>query len=469
LVAYSKQFSRNIGHNFNDKTIVLTAITGSAATEIGGSTTAKTFAYNRQNDIATGDDVEFFKDTRLNVVDEISFAGYTKVLAGMSAKLKSFTDCLDFIYGKHSICFLGDFCQLESIYKDDIYKTRNGIYWEQALNCMVELKGSHRFNECEEMKRIMNNIRNNELSVEDRKSLNSRVINDNDVQKPNPLITKYAVFYNEKRAELNASIFRKYLNTFHKDKLESDIPTSAIVLKANTKWGKSKIPLTFDQRKVLFEQCSESHVKRGQTQMCAPLLCLFSGCNLMVTTNQDVSGGIANGTTCKFRKVILKPEVQLEKIRMYDCWVNAISMEQIKHIEVEWQDCNHFVGTFKLKPETGIFVVQYPIEEFGLKSRIQTKIELQYIPVIVNNATTGHKLQGKTVTSLVIAEWSKVKNWAYVVLSRVKTLKGLFLKKPLPEDIDFSHAHSYLGMMKDLRQKILATPEQVSDLKNFRI
>jgi hypothetical protein len=57
--------------------------------------------------------------------------------------------------------------------------------------------------------------------------------------------------------------------------------------------------------------------------------------------------------------------------------------------------------------------------------------------VIVNHATTGHNLQGKSVKSLVIAEWPKVRNWAKVVLSGVKTLGGLFLMKPIPEDIIF--------------------------------
>jgi hypothetical protein len=33
--------------------------------------------------------------------------------------------------------------------------------------------------------------------------------------------------------------------------------------------------------------------------------------------------------------------------------------------------------------------------------------------------------QGKSVNELVVAEWSKVKNWAYVVLSRVRSLAGL--------------------------------------------
>ena len=87
------------------------------------------------------------QDTRLSVIDEISFAAYNSVLGKISNNLKTFTECQEYIYGKHAICFLGDFCQLETIGGDCIYKNRNGIFWEQALTCMVELKGTHRFND----------------------------------------------------------------------------------------------------------------------------------------------------------------------------------------------------------------------------------------------------------------------------------------------------------------------------------
>jgi dimeric dUTPase (all-alpha-NTP-PPase superfamily) len=90
---------------------------------------------------------------------------------------------------------------------------------------------------------------------------------------------------------------------------------------------------------------------------------------------------------------------ELEKIGMYDYWVHAVGMDVVEYIEVEWQDCDHFVGKFQLKPKVGTFRVKYPISEFGIKSQIQTNIELQYLPVIMNQATTGHKLQGKTVKS----------------------------------------------------------------------
>jgi hypothetical protein len=418
----------------------------------------------RDNDNATPDDLNSFRDTRLIFIDEISLAGYKSILRKVSANLKNFTECRDKIYGKHPICFLGDFCQLEPVGGDPIYNTRNGIYWEQALNCMVELKGTHRFNSCPHMRRIMPNLRNGVLSEEDRKILNSRVINGRGVKKPDPLTTKYAVSRNIKRDEINVGVFRNYLQTYHKGKSESEIPLSAIVIMSTTKWNKSQRALSFDQRKVLFEECSESHC-RIQTQMCNPFLCLFTGCNLMVTKNIEVLIGIANGTTCKVRKVILKANSEMKKIKVYDCWVNSVSIEDVEQIEVEWLDCDKFVGTFRLTSQKGTFRVQYPICEFGINQRVNTNIEFRYFPVISNHATTGHKLQGKTVTSLVIEEWCKRKNWAYVVLSRVRTLGGLFMTRPIPEDIDFSPPSNYLDMMQNLRDNILAIPEQVSDLK----
>ena len=60
------------------------------------------------------------------------------------------------------------------------------------------------------------------------------------------------------------------------------------------------------------------------------------------------------------------------------------------------------------------------------------------LPIICNNATTGHKLQGCTIKELYVQSLIKQKNWVYVVLSRVKMIKGLYLREPLKhEDLDF--------------------------------
>ena len=50
----------------------------------------------------------------------------------------------------------------------------------------------------------------------------------------------------------------------------------------------------------------------------------------------------------------------------------------------------------------------------------------------MNDATTGHKLQGMSKDKLIVVSWSFIANWIYVVLSRERTLKGLFFLKPTP-------------------------------------
>jgi hypothetical protein len=64
----------------------------------------------QKTNYARTEDIDFFKDTRLSVIDEISFVAYQSTLTKISENLKSFTECREHIYG-----FLGDFCQLEAI------------------------------------------------------------------------------------------------------------------------------------------------------------------------------------------------------------------------------------------------------------------------------------------------------------------------------------------------------------------
>ena len=57
-------------------------------------------------------------------------------------------------------------------------------------------------------------------------------------------------------------------------------------------------------------------------------------------------------------------------------------------------------------------------------------------PVSSNGVTTGHKLQGCSLTSLAVFELHYQQNWTYVILSRVTTSKGLFLSEPLSLNLD---------------------------------
>lgn len=80
------------------------------------------------------------------------------------------------------------------------------------------------------------------------------------------------------------------------------------------------------------------------------------------------------------------------------------------------------------------------------------------LPVIVNNATTGHKLQGSSVDMLFIHNWSYVMNWVYVMLSRVRTLDGLYARKQLSNNLkNYDVPDKLKRMIKQFQTRQAAT------------
>ena len=74
--------------------------------------------------------------------------------------------------------------------------------------------------------------------------------------------------------------------------------------------------------------------------------------------------------------------------------------------------------------------------------------------IIVNNATTGHKLQGSGVENLFVHNWYYVTNWVYVILSRVKTRSGLFLRYKLDNNLSkFSVPKKLTSMISKFKDK----------------
>jgi hypothetical protein len=102
-------------------------------------------------------------------------------------------------YGCIPICFLGDFYQLEPIEGKCMYTNPCGLYWHQALNCMVELtvKGTHRFSNCSDYKRIMTSLGEGILTDEDLDMVNGIVIDDINVKMHDSAKVRYSTFFNK--------------------------------------------------------------------------------------------------------------------------------------------------------------------------------------------------------------------------------------------------------------------------------
>ena len=55
---------------------------------------------------------------------------------------------------------------------------------------------------------------------------------------------------------------------------------------------------------------------------------------------------------------------------------------------------------------------------------VKINFKIEQFGILINNTTTGHKLQRMSKYILVVADyWYKTINWVYMVFSRVRTLK----------------------------------------------
>jgi hypothetical protein len=84
---------------------------------------------------------------------------------------------------------------------------------------------------------------------------------------------------------------------------------------------------------------------------------------------------------------------------------------------------------------------------------------MNQIPANSNDRTTGHKLQGMSKDAIIVSSWptgdlSKIfKNWEYVVLSRVRTLSGLYLVDPIDMEKLFNSSSQLRPYIDKIKQK----------------
>ena len=117
-------------------------------------------------------------------------------------------------------------------------------------------------------------------------------------------------------------------------------------------------------------------------------------------------------------------------------------------------DCGGaFEGTFKVQPKTECCAVKLDSEFLdGIRQRTTVRIVLDQLHVLSNSATTGHKLQGRSLDSIFVSDWNLRSNWPYVVLSRVRTLKGLYLREPLDPTADYTLDDRLVKMLEEFKQ-----------------
>lgn len=153
----------------------------------------------------------------------------------------------------------------------------------------------------------------------------------------------------------------------------------------------------------------------------------------MLSTNENlVSSGYANGSLCSFKGFCPLPGMNLKRIKCNGSYVNSIRASQVDHIILQkWNQPDASILKLSVNYDTASVTMKDPI--FNISRTNEFK--LKQFQILKADAITGHKLQGLSKDRLVIADWDySTPNWVYVVLSRVRTLEGVFLMKRLDED-----------------------------------
>ena len=438
VMMYCKEYYENLGQTFSSRTVIVSAMSGVAATLIMGETTHSSAHLNKRTYFEPPDIVPY-EDTKLVIVDEISFA-QERQIDKMYSNFKALKQELHQHYGGVNIVFAGDFRQLQPVNGSFIYDSGCTTFGP-VINMFIELNGMHRFRDDMEWGRLLRRFRNGNPTRADITFLNDNCVYDSNVLTL-PRDIQYATGTNRDRAAINVASFEKRcLRVAFTRNGRLEVDDGILVLADGVRLGENGQPLTPAVTNTFWQQCGEDSVFMDSGRM-DPVLRLYHNCPLMMTHNENVPCGEANGTRALATQLVLKPGETSQWVPMQVdgtlLWIRAVRASQVRHLTL--QHCNTKVQPpiFHMQPKKFCFKARLPQPKvLGMDTgKDVVRLSATQIPLVSNTATTGHKLQGATVNQLFVHEWAyRFKNWAYVVLSRVTTRRGIFFRMPLSTDM----------------------------------
>ena len=450
--AYAADYCASLGHSYTNRTIIVTAMSGVAATLLSGETTHSVLGLNR--DSVQNEEAAEWVDARLLIVDECSFASQHD-FEKMHEHLKYFMKEHHKMYGGLNIVFAGDYSQLEPVGRDPIYENDNYCAeFHGALNCFIELDGMWRFAKDRNYGEIMKRFREGNPTYEDIDLLNNECLTTNKTPPPEIQVATYT---NKDRDAINGAIFDDW--TKMNRPADGSVLLSACIvfmdgLSMNDS-SKTSVPVTSNAvKRFFYENCTESECNFGSNGRgrVDPCLKLYYDAPMMLTQNTDVGNGEANGSRVHVKCIRLKGGEESFVLKLDNgTEVLGCYASQVDALVLEHENENITPRRFELLSQA-----------FNFKCRLQVGVEELYVgvqgtqfPLISNSCTTGHKLQGCTVESILANTWYYGANWAYVVLSRVKTMDGLHMRRALSKDLKkYKKPEAMKRMLDDFHTKI---------------
>ena len=443
VLSYAKEFCMHIQQPFTRNTTLVTASTGVAATLIRGQTVHRACHLNCNFRNIPEEVIDVYStEVHLVVVDEVSMFNEDD-LSNLNVTLNHLTQCPSGVFGNLDIAFMGDFRQLPPVGADPLRKSNTSPF-QLLVNCFIELKGMHRFQDDPDCGALCQRFRDGIPRIPE----DFNILNDRAITKNNPITmenTRVACTTNKHREAVNTGTWLRHLET-HGD--SQGFATLADKVALHSSGGK----------KTHLEDCTKLWTEVGEddcmgcnNQRFTPMLKIYPNGPVMHTQNSDVENCLANGTQGIITSVHLQPSQAPHTRTINGHTVQCIYASQIHYVTISSNEVS-----LEIKPKTFSNVnITCPLPEeliTDISDSADVQITATQIPLVSNNATTGHKLQGSTLCNIYIPTWSHQTNWPCVMLSRVKTLNGLFLGEKLNPFKDHSVPEELIKMLRFFRK-----------------
>ena len=315
--------------------------------------------------------------------------------------------------------------------------------WHGSLNGAVFLdQGNHRFRNDPEWGEILQRVQVGDVTEDDITKINQRLLDK--VQLPDLVDCTekkivYGCFTNKRRNEITNACFLQFVsqNSPRFESVEEPLAETLLIKGLVSKENKDVGP---EFHKLLWGMCGDNNISvKGNTKI-DPCLKLIKGSPLMINSNTEKARKLCKGTMGNYVGVRWKEGCtpQIENYNGYK--VFAANIYDLECLIMKLACTGQMV---ELQPEEFSVEMKLPGSASVIKG-----FKMAQFAVNMSLATTGHKLQGMTMDILILAEISLVPNWLYVVLSRVTTLKGLYLMQPLSKDM-------FKRISRNLREELL--------------
>jgi hypothetical protein len=388
----------------DDVTVLLVAQTGTAAFNIYGQTINSAFKINPKspkdytplaeeslNSLRTK-----FQHLQLLIIDEISMVNATQLsyIHGRLQQIKGTQTTAWF--GNISVLAVGDFNQLPPIspptplcfpHKEILKDIWNHRFEIVELTEIMRQKDDVVF--AEMLNRLRVRPQNEPLDKDDELLLRSRIVNEATLPPPQDALH---LFYRNADVDGHNEVKLQMLDTEKHDIKACDIDQKGgRVIKVNE---------------------NPHSTNRNDTYL-AQKVQLAVGARAMLIANIDVSDGLCNGVFGTVKGIEFRNSQDMPKVvyMEFDSGRVGAKAKRTQRVPPQYSDC---VAIAPLK------------DTFQIKGRTCSTTREQ-IPLKLAWAVTIHKVQGQTTDRAVISMKGLRTSMAYVALSRVTTLDGMYL------------------------------------------